>query len=102
MSEGVGRDLYVLTICGVGMGSSLMLRMTAEEALRELGVGARVEARDLSSVRSLHPDIIIGQGVHTAEIENAAPIAITVTNFLDRDGIRRELQQRLREAGWIT
>jgi ascorbate PTS system EIIB component len=57
--------LQVLTVCGVGMGSSLMLRMTAEDVFKRLGVRAKVEATDVSSARSMSPDVIIGQGMHT-------------------------------------
>ncbi|MFS2294012.1 MAG: hypothetical protein FWJ90_15135 [Actinomadura sp.] len=36
------RRLEILAVCGVGMGSSLMLKMTAEDALRSLGPDAHV------------------------------------------------------------
>lgn len=92
--------LRVLTVCGVGMGSSLMLRMTAEEAFKDLGVSAKVEATDVSSARSMPADIIIGQGMHTEAFEDSAPIVITISNFMDKEGLRRQLDERMQEAGW--
>lgn len=101
MTKGGREPLHVLTVCGVGMGSSLMLRLTAEEVLRELGVAARVEATDLSSAKGMRPDVILGQGMHTAEFEDAAPVVVTVANFMDKDALRCELQKRLHDVGWL-
>lgn len=83
------------------MGSSLILKMTAEKALQELGVPARVEHSDLSSARSAGADVILAQGLHTSEMVGASPIIIAVTNFLDVAGLRDALAERLREKGWL-
>ena len=79
------RRLEVLAVCGVGMGSSLMLKMTAEDALGSLGVDARVENTDVSTARGMTPDVVIGQGMHTSEISELAPVVITVSDFMNRD-----------------
>jgi ascorbate PTS system EIIB component len=101
VTKGKDEPLQVLSVCGVGMGSSLMLRMTAEEVLSELGVAAKVEATDLSSAKSMKPDVILGQGMHTSEFEGAAPVVVTVSNFMDKESLRRDLTERLREQGWL-
>ncbi|MFC3995612.1 PTS sugar transporter subunit IIB [Nocardiopsis sediminis] len=93
--------LHVLAVCGAGMGTSLILRMTVEEALRELGVSARVESTDIASARGMSPDIVIGQGMHTAELGSLAPLVLTVHDFLDRDSLVRALRARLPERGWL-
>lgn len=99
--KGVDDELRVLTVCGVGMGSSLILRMTAEEVFRDLGLRARVEATDTSSARSMPADIIIGQALHTAEFEDVAPAVIPVDNFLDTAALKQQLVARLTELGWL-
>ncbi len=94
--------LYIATVCGVGMGSSLILKMTVEDALRELGIPGRVEHMDLSSVRSARVDVIVAQPLHTEELKGLNALLIPVTNFLDKEGIKRALVTRLREVGWIA
>jgi PTS system ascorbate-specific IIB component len=96
------RQLEVLAVCGVGMGTSLMLKMTAEDALRDLGVDARVENTDISSARGMTPDVVVGQGMHTAEIADLAPVVITVSDFLDKDGLEAQLREHLTERGWLS
>lgn len=99
--RGVDEPLEVVTVCGVGMGSSLILRMTAEAALKALGVRARVQAMDLPSLRGAKPDIVIAQPLHTAEVGDAAPIVLSITNFMDSQGLAAALEPRLRERGWL-
>jgi len=102
MTKGrAGEPLHVVTVCGVGMGSSLILRMTAEKAFAELGVPAQVEATDVSSAKSLRPDVILGQGMHTSEFAGAAPVVLAVSNFVDAEALKRELEGPLREQGWL-
>jgi PTS system ascorbate-specific IIB component len=84
------------------MGTSLMLRMTAEDALRDLGVEAKVEATDVSSARGMSTDVIIGQGMHAEEFVGAAPVVIGVSNFMDKEGLKARLAEELRGAGWLA
>ncbi len=39
--------LHIVTICGCGMGSSVILKMNAEKALKELGIAAKLEVQDI-------------------------------------------------------
>ncbi|WP_129668966.1 PTS sugar transporter subunit IIB [Phytoactinopolyspora endophytica] len=95
------RELRVLTVCGVGMGSSLILRMNAEKALSALGVTAKVEHTDLSSARGMKADVAIAQGLHTDDLAGVAPVVIPISNFMDVDGLRRQLDEALRAQGWL-
>jgi PTS system ascorbate-specific IIB component len=96
------RQLEILAVCGVGMGSSLMLKMTAEDALRSLGVDARVENTDVSTARGMSPDVVIAQGMHTGEIADLAPVVITISDFLDKEGLEAQLRERFTEQGWLS
>ncbi len=93
--------LRVLTVCGVGMGSSLILGMSVEEVLRDLGVAAEVEATDVSSARGMQADVILGQGLHTEELKGRAPVVVTVSNFMDKQGLRQQLTGALKGVGWL-
>jgi PTS system ascorbate-specific IIB component len=98
----MSEPIKVLAVCGVGMGSSLILKMTAESALGELGVDATVENTDVSSARSMSPDVVVGQGMHTEELAGLAPVVVTVSDFLDVDGLAEQLREPLKEQGWLT
>lgn len=102
MAGRLNRELKVLTVCGVGMGSSLILKMTAEKALAELGIEARVEHADLSSARGMGADVILAQGLHISELAGVAPVVIEVSNFLDVTALKTQLVSRLKEQGWTA
>ena len=89
------RQIQIATVCGVGMGTSLILRMTAEDAIKEMGLDAKVTATDASSVRSMGADVIMGQAMHTAELEGVAPVVITIKNFLSKEEIKQALEAAL-------
>lgn len=98
--KGVDDELQVLTVCGVGMGTSLILRMTAEEVFKELGLHARVLATDVSSARGMPADILIGQEMHTPEFEGHVPIVVSVKSFIDKNEMREKLKAAMEAAGW--
>ncbi|MFP3913493.1 MAG: PTS sugar transporter subunit IIB [Actinomycetota bacterium] len=99
--KGVDEPLEVVAVCGVGMGSSLILRMTAEQAFEFLGVRAKVQATDVSSAKGMRPDVILGQGMHTTEFEAAAPVVVTISNFTDVGDLAEKLEGPLRREGWL-
>lgn len=99
--KGIDEPIRAIAVCGVGMGSSLMLRMTAEKAFGEMGVSARVEATDLSSAKSMAADVVLGQDMHTEQFVGTAPVVVSVSNFMDTDGLKRKLEGPLREQGWL-
>ena len=45
--------MKILAVCGMGLGTSLILRMNAEKALKQLGIEADVEVSDMGSARAL-------------------------------------------------
>jgi len=98
--KGVDEELEVVTVCGVGMGTSLIMRMTAEEVLKELGLRAHVQAMDVSSARGMHADMVIGQAMHTEEFQGRFPAVVTVENFIDKAEMREKILAGLEAAGW--
>lgn len=100
--KGVEDELEVLTVCGVGMGTSLILRMTAEEVFKQLGLRAHVTATDVSSAHGMKADIVIGQEMHTPELEGQFPIVVAVANFLSKDEMKAKLVAAMESAGWMA
>ncbi|TNC18032.1 PTS sugar transporter subunit IIB [Georgenia sp. 311] len=93
--------LKVLAVCGLGMGTSLILRMTTEAVLSRLGVPAAVDNTDLSAARSTQADVIVGQGMHVDELTGTAPVIVTVDDFVDEGALEARLRPALEEAGWL-
>lgn len=88
-----GKELFILTVCGVGMGSSLVLRMYVEDVLRDMGLKARVEATEVSMAAGA--DIIMASPTLVEVLQGAAPTVIPIFNFTDTKEIRAKLEEYL-------
>ncbi|MDH5770281.1 MAG: PTS sugar transporter subunit IIB [Candidatus Bathyarchaeota archaeon] len=99
----IDRKLRIVTVCGVGMGSCLILRMTTEDVLKELGIpkAAKVEGMDLVQAHGAGADIILAQSLHTSEMVDSAPYVISIDDFVSKDEIREKLLKCFKEAGWL-
>ena len=51
--------LQILTVCGAGLGSSFACQMSVDAVLKELGVEAKLDHTDISSVGGAKADIIL-------------------------------------------
>ena len=93
--------LTVLAVCGLGMGTSLILRMTCETVLSRLGIQAKVENTDLSTAKGMSPDVLVGQGMHMGDLVGLAPVQVVVDDFVDDAALEARLRPALEEAGWL-
>jgi PTS system ascorbate-specific IIB component len=77
--------MRILAVCGMGLGSGLVLRMQAEKALRELGVQADVEVADIGTARALAPmaDLIITSNDLAGQLGPVKARIVTIDDFID-------------------
>jgi PTS system ascorbate-specific IIB component len=88
--------MKILAVCGMGLGTGLLLRMQAEKALRELGIDADLEVADIGTARALAStaDLILTSEELAAQLGQVKPKIVTITNFIDL----REMVDKLRAA----
>lgn len=85
--------MRVLAVCGMGLGSGLLLRMQAEKALGRLGVRADVEVADITSARAMasDADLVVTSGELARQLEGIRPPIVTITNFVDLEEMTAKL-----------
>lgn len=84
--------MKILTVCGLGQGTSLILRMNVETVLREMGIEADVEHIDVSAARSMNADIVITSQELAETLGDAHEgKIIIVNNYFDTDEIKKAL-----------
>jgi len=92
-----GAVVKILAVCGMGLGSGLLLRMQAEKALRQLGiVDADLEVADIGSARAMAQtaDLIITSNELAEQLGKVKPRVVTISNFVDL----KEMVEKLRAA----
>lgn len=86
--------LRVVTVCGMGLGSSMIMKMTVEKALKKLGVKYKVDHWDMGTVKSQGADLI----VTTKQFENSfkdKDNLVILDNIMSEEEATRKLSQYL-------
>lgn len=96
--------LKVYTVCVNGMGSSLILRMTVEKALAQLGHEAAVTAIDLGNFKGMKsPNLVVTTPALAVSIAPQAGMAVaTITNFTDVQKTKEKIEAALAGIGVST
>lgn len=92
--------LEVLAVCGAGMGSSLILRTTAEKAFERMGIEVTMHHTDVGSARGEHPDMVIAQQTYLEELGEIAPVMVPVDNFISVEHVEGRIHDALEQEGW--
>ncbi|HEX2767255.1 MAG TPA: PTS sugar transporter subunit IIB [Candidatus Limnocylindria bacterium] len=88
--------MKILAVCGMGLGTGLLLRMNTEEALRRIGVeDATVEVADIGTARGAGTgaDIVLTSSELAEQLGQVRGTLVTVTNFFDKEEIERKLRE---------
>ncbi|MGR2753938.1 PTS sugar transporter subunit IIB [Agromyces arachidis] len=93
--------MRIVAVCGVGVGTSAILKANAERALERLGLTADVDASDLAGIRAAAADaqVVLTSTELAAQVRAAldgtwAEI-IEVGNYFDVDEIGGKLDASL-------
>lgn len=84
--------MKILCVCGLGQGTSLILRMNVETVLRELGITADVEHMDVSSATSVQSDYIVTSKELAQNLTDSPGKIIVVNNYFDLGEIKAALE----------
>ncbi|MDP9752081.1 PTS sugar transporter subunit IIB [Thermoanaerobacter pentosaceus] len=83
--------MRILTVCGLGQGTSLILRMNVESVLKNIGVTAEVENSDVSTALCEKADLIITNKELAENLANSPIPILIVKNYFDKDEIQNAL-----------
>ncbi|BDS48657.1 MULTISPECIES: PTS sugar transporter subunit IIB [Rhodoluna] len=88
--------MKIIAVCGMGIGTSVLLKMNAEKVLRTIGVEATVEATDVKTARESRDAQIILTTADLAESLKGLPSeVITIDHFFDLEEITTKLSDSL-------
>ena len=85
--------IKIITACGAGMGSALILRMMTEDVVKEMGIDADVEAMDASQARGAKCDLVLTAELLVDVVRSPHHETLSVTNYMDKSSIREQLEK---------
>lgn len=90
--------MKIVAVCGMGIGTSVLLKMNAEKVLQDLGIDAEIEAADIGVARGAAQtaQIVLTSDELAPEIGDVPAEVIVIENFFDLDEIHRKLSAAVR------
>ncbi len=76
--------MRIITTCGMGFGTSLMLLMEIQDIGKKHGIDVTGEALDMSSVKGQNADAIFGSSEIVRELSDLDIPVIGISNILDK------------------
>jgi PTS system ascorbate-specific IIB component len=88
--------MKIITVCGMGIGTSVLLKMNAEKALRALGLDADadVEAADIGTARGAArtADLVLTSEDLVEELGQVTAKVVVIDNFTNVAEIQQKIQ----------
>ena len=89
--------LNIVTVCGAGVGSSMMMRLYAQQSLSEEGIEANVEAADIGSVNPDAFDIVITTSDFADLLHASRAKIVRIYNMIDKAYLKEQLLRTIKE-----
>lgn len=93
----MAKRMKILAVCGMGIGTSMLLKMQVDKVIKTLGLTADVELADISTARGLamSADLIITSNELVDRIGDVKAPIVSVSNFMDLEGITKGVRTAL-------
>ncbi|WP_056956757.1 PTS sugar transporter subunit IIB [Lacticaseibacillus pantheris] len=88
--------MKILAVCGFGVGSSMVLKMTLDKVVRELGVDATVENTDISSAKATLADVYFTSFELKPDLEASTDKPIyAIKRYMNKDEVEAAMNDYL-------
>jgi PTS system ascorbate-specific IIB component len=88
--------IKIVTVCGAGVGSSLMMRLFSQQILDAEEIEADVEASDISSVDPDSYDILITTSDFADTLRSSSAHIVRIDNMLDKPYLKEQLLETIK------
>ncbi|MCC0630050.1 MULTISPECIES: PTS sugar transporter subunit IIB [unclassified Clostridioides] len=90
--------MKILAVCGFGVGSSMVLKMTIQKALKQLGIECEVENTDINSARGADCDCIFTSQELLNELKGTCSVVVyPVKKYMDLAEVTEVVQTFLND-----
>lgn len=91
--------MKIITVCGLGVGSSLILKMTVEKIAREIGLDCDIEHWDMGTIAGVPHDLIMSSNDLKGSFPENIVNIVYVDNIVDVNEVKEKLIKFLNEKG---
>ena len=84
------KRMKVMIVCGFGLGSSMVLKMTLDDVLKEEGLDVETFCMDSYTAGGQDFDLVFTSNELLYLFENSKQPKVVIQNFLSKDEIREK------------
>jgi len=88
--------MIIATLCGMGFGTSMMLKLFIEDILKDEGIKAKVVPWDLGSFKGQNADIIVAPVDMKRHLKSATSKVVLIHNLVDKAEIKTSILEAIR------
>ncbi|MDN6281719.1 MAG: PTS sugar transporter subunit IIB [Corynebacterium sp.] len=89
--------IEIATVCGMGLGTSMMLASQIRGLLEEEGIDGKVQPIDLGSFKSQPSDIVVTTSAMADQVGGTRATVVAIDNLVDKDEIRTKVLSAVNE-----
>lgn len=90
--------MKIYTVCGMGFGTSLMVKMTIDDILQQEGIKADVEAIDMGSAKGVAADLFVTSNDMKGSFPEIDQPIVYLDNMTDKNEIEQKLKSFLTDS----
>lgn len=88
--------MKILAVCGFGVGSSMVLKMTIDKVCKEMGIDADVENTDISSAQGSDCDYIFTSKELASQLSSTVKCpVIAIEKYMDKKEVKEKFEKHL-------
>lgn len=92
--------MKVLAVCGFGVGSSMVLKMTLDKVVKELGIEATVENTDIATAKATDADVYFTSAELEPDLEESTDKPVyAVKRYMDKAEVGARMKEYLATRG---
>lgn len=92
--------LKIITVCGLGVGSSLIMKMTVDSAMNQLGVKCNIEHWDMGTVKGRDCDFIVTTESFRKNFADQDNV-VYIESIVNVEETKRKLEEYLTSKGLL-
>lgn len=92
--------MKILAVCGFGVGSSMVLKMSIDKVVKEMGIKATVENTDLSTAKATPADVYFTSNELLPDLKASVKAPVyAVKKYMDKNEVKAQMEKFLAERG---
>lgn len=86
--------MKIVTVCGLGVGTSLILKTTVSKAVKSLNINATIEHWDMGTIKGKDYDLLVTTGQFRKNFEGQDNV-IYINNVVDAEEVKTKIKEFL-------